>query len=63
MGIGLLPPPSREELNLAISFLNRQIEEMTIHPRELGQGVTISRQALANLCQVLLTSNEFLYLD
>lgn len=56
-------PPSRDELNLAISFLNRQIEEMTIHPRELGQGVTISRQALANLCQVLLTSNEFLYLD
>ncbi len=55
--------PSEEELNLAVRFVNQQIQEMTMVPRELPQGTTVPLQALANLCQVLLTSNEFLYVE
>lgn len=55
--------PTTEELQLAIEFLNRQLTEMTIRPRELPAETSVSQQALANLCQALLTSNEFLYVE
>lgn len=55
--------PTTEELQLAIDFLNRQLTEMTVRPRELPAEVSASQQALANLCQALLTSNEFLYVE
>ena len=53
--------PSREELELAIQFVNEQIQEMTLHPRALPGNVSPAQQSLINLCQALLTSNEFLY--
>ncbi len=55
--------PSQEELNLGVSFLNRQITEMNVRSPKLPSGVSASQQALANLCQALLTSNEFLYIE
>lgn len=55
--------PTPEDLELTIHFLNRQITEMQLHSRELPAGTTISQQALANFCQALLTSNEFLYVE
>ena len=54
-------PPTTDELGLAIEFINQQCQEMTLRPRELPAGGSPPLQALANLCQVLLTSNEFLY--
>lgn len=56
-------PPSREELVLAVQFVNRQFAELRIRPRPLPDGVSVPEQVLANLCQALLTSNEFLYVD
>jgi hypothetical protein len=56
-------PPSAEELSLGVQFVNRQYAEMQQRPRELPDGVSVPQQVLANLCQVLLTSNEFLYID
>lgn len=55
--------PSRDELELAIQFINEQCQEMAARPRSLPDGVSPPLQALANLCQVLLTSNEFLYVQ
>jgi hypothetical protein len=57
-------PPSDEELSRSLDFLNRQIVLM-----RAGEGDDVQRaaspesQALANLCQVLLSANEFLYVN
>jgi len=55
--------PTPAELSLAVEFLNSQVSEMERHPRELPTGTSPATQAFANLCQALLTSNEFLYLE
>jgi hypothetical protein len=56
-------PPSRQELEIAIDFINQQCHEMAVRPRTLPEGVSPPQQALINLCQALLTSNEFLYVQ
>jgi hypothetical protein len=56
-------PPSRQELEIAIDFINQQCLEMAVRPRTLPEGVSPPQQALINLCQALLTSNEFLYVQ
>ena len=55
--------PSREELEIAIDFINQQCHEMAVRPRTLPEGISPPQQALINLCQALLTSNEFLYVQ
>lgn len=55
--------PSRDELELAIHFVNQQCQEMAANPRSLPEGINPPLQALINLSQVLLTSNEFLYIQ
>jgi len=55
--------PNADELQLSIEFLNRQLAELQLHAVQLPQGVSESHQALADLCQALLTSNEFLYIE
>ena len=61
--------PTGEELTLAVEFISRQIETMNestsvvSQARVIPDGRTIVRQAMTNLCQTLLTSNEFLYLE
>ncbi len=56
-------PPSHEELELAIEFINTQVQTMNMQVGPLPKGVSPSQQALTNLCQALLTSNEFLYVE
>ena len=55
--------PSKEELQLAVTFVARQLSYFHEHPQQLAQGVPPGRSALTNLCQSLLGSNEFLYVD
>lgn len=55
--------PSKEELEFAVQFVNEQLVEMNTEPRELPAGVNAPTQVLANICQALLTSNEFLYIE
>lgn len=55
-------PPQQQELELAVQFINDQCREMALSPRPLPDNIAASQQAFANLCQVLLTSNEFLYI-
>jgi hypothetical protein len=56
-------PPSHEEMRVSIDFVDHQRREYEQQPERLPEGVTAARQALANLGQMLVNSNEFLYLD
>jgi hypothetical protein len=55
--------PTSHELTLAVKFISRQIETMNESPAAIPRGRTVIRQSMTNLCQTLLTSNEFLYLE
>ncbi len=55
--------PTNDELMLAVEFVSRQIQTMNDSATANPQGRTVVRQAMTNLCQTLLTSNEFLYLE
>jgi hypothetical protein len=46
-----------------MEFLNRQVELMRAEPVALPDNALPERQAMINLCQALLSSNEFLYVD
>ncbi|WP_166829073.1 PSD1 and planctomycete cytochrome C domain-containing protein [Thalassoroseus pseudoceratinae] len=56
----LCRPPSPQELATATDFVNGQAEEFAKQP---DMEPVATRHALASLCQVLLGSNEFLYVD
>ncbi|MFT7643796.1 MAG: hypothetical protein ACI9G1_005562, partial [Pirellulaceae bacterium] len=55
--------PTDDELILAIEFVTRQIDTLQSDARGVPQGRTAVGQALTNLCQTLLSSNEFLYIQ
>jgi hypothetical protein len=56
-------PPSTDELHTVGQFVPRQLELIHREPQRLSQGVSASRQVVINVCQMLLNSNEFLYVD
>lgn len=53
--------PDAEELSAAMSFLSEQINYLQHNKDRVPQGLTETQQAMVNLCQALITSNEFLY--
>jgi hypothetical protein len=59
--------PDESELASAATFLEEQtaiFAERTSQPTEKTEGTpTAEQMALASLCQMLLSSNEFLYVD
>jgi hypothetical protein len=55
--------PGVDELQLATGFLAKQLKLFYTSKGHLPEGQTPARQALTNLCQALLSSNEFLYVD
>lgn len=55
--------PTSQELVLATRFIAGQIEIMNASPSAIAHGRTPLRQAMTNLCQSLLSSNEFLYVE
>lgn len=55
--------PSDAERELAVTFISHQIETIKTEQTKLPEKITPEQQATANLCQALLTSNEFLYVD
>jgi hypothetical protein len=61
--LALSREPTTEEFQLAADFLAEQGDLFGTHPEYVSDGSTPDRQALANLCQVLFSSNEFLYVD
>lgn len=59
--LALCRPPSTPEMHLALDFASRQLRELSSQDRVEGRGAV--RQVLTNLCQSLLTCNEFLYVE
>ena len=61
--------PTEEELSGATEFLSRQVDYLKVQPEKKDAkgkpvpGPAPELQALANLCQALLSANEFLYVD
>ena len=55
--------PSSEERRIIAGFVSSQLKHVRQHPQALPKGVSAEKQVLTNFCQVLLSSNEFLYLD
>lgn len=68
--LALTRPPEDTEVSEALEFLEEQTRHFTEHPvlvRDEAQKKNVPRDAeelaLASLCQLLLSSNEFLYVD
>ncbi len=55
--------PSRDELTAACAFVAEQRQYLRQHPQQTAHGRSAEMQAFANLCQALVSSNEFLYVD
>jgi hypothetical protein len=56
-------PPSDQELDALGRFVQAQLELIYKQPERLSGGNSAARQILVNVCQMLLNSNEFLYID
>ncbi|MDA1163314.1 MAG: PSD1 and planctomycete cytochrome C domain-containing protein [Planctomycetota bacterium] len=61
--LALCRPPEAEELQLAVTFVGQQISTFQTTKVALPDKRTASQQAIIDLCQTLLSSNEFLYID
>ena len=61
--LALCRPPTAGELQIATSFLEEQIAYLGEQTDQLLENVSAEQQALTNLCQALMSSNEFLYID
>ena len=61
--LALCRSPSDAERELGISFINKQLQIIKTEDMKLPESVTPGQQAMTNLCQALLTANEFLYVD
>ena len=59
----LCRPPSDGELALAVRFVANQTETFRSGKMTLPDSRTALRQAMVSLCQSLMGSNEFLYVD
>jgi DNA-binding Xre family transcriptional regulator len=55
--------PTDQELQAAIQMALQQLTLLQQDPARVPEGQTVGGQLLTNLCQVLLCSNEFLYID
>lgn len=61
--LALCREPNADELQMALVFVARQVEHMGGHTDALPKDIRPDQQAMANLCQALMTCNEFLYVD
>lgn len=55
--------PNDAEQKFACRFLTSQLDVISVGDRKLPDGSDAELEALSSLCQALLTSNEFLYID
>ena len=61
--LALCRQPSPEEMQLAVSFVAEQVETLQCTPAGIPKGQTATGQVMTSLCQTLLGSNEFLYIE
>ncbi len=55
--------PTENEFQVACEFIAEQLTTFQSYPDAIPEGRTAVRQAMTNLCQSLLSSNEFLYIE
>ncbi|WP_238388936.1 PSD1 and planctomycete cytochrome C domain-containing protein [Roseimaritima ulvae] len=55
--------PSEAELDMALQFAGQQLSQLADDPTGTLPGRSPAQQALTNLSQMLLNSNEFLYIE
>ena len=55
--------PNDQELDAVGRFVQNQIDLLHRQPERLSNGSGIADQVMINICQMLLNSNEFLYID
>jgi len=55
--------PSGDELELTVDFLQQHMDLLESDPTKVDNKMSVQEQVLTNLCQALLSSNEFLYSD
>ena len=55
--------PTNDEFSLAIQFVAQQLDTFATSPAAVPKGRSRLRQAMTNLSQSLLSSNEFLYVE
>lgn len=58
-----LRSPYPDEMELLVQFAQQQIQLLQAEPHRVPAGSSIGQQVLVNVCQTLLNSNEFLYVD
>lgn len=61
--LALCRKPTPDELQLVVRFMENQLIYLQQHPEQKPKGVTNAKQTITNLCQALMSSNEFLYVD
>jgi len=61
--LALCRQPSEDELQLAATFVARQLKYLQANPDKLPKNTSPAHQVMTNLCQVLMGSNEFLYVN
>ena len=61
--LALCRKPTADERRLSLDFAAKQLRYLKANPSQLPKKVPATQQVLTNLCQVLLSSNEFLYVD
>lgn len=61
--LSLCREPSSEELAVAAGFIAQQLQTLSDKDQSVPQGVSPFQQAMTNLCQTLMISNEFLYVE
>ena len=59
----LMRPPTEVEWQAVTEFAQQQLEWLHQEPGRTAEGLTAARQVLTNACQMLIGSNEFLYVD
>jgi hypothetical protein len=55
--------PNDQELDAVGRFVQTQLDLLHRQPERLRSGSSIADQVLINICQMLLNSNEFLYIE
>lgn len=59
----MLRSPSEDELTMVQQFAKKQLETYIAEPHRVPAKSSPMTQVLANICQMLTSSNEFLYVD
>jgi len=61
--LALSRPPSQSEITRALAFVQRYSDELSKKPAQGENKTPLEVRAWQGLCQVLLASNEFVYID